>query len=167
MAVSGSSSPGSRLPLARDQSCRRGRWMSRTSGPSGPRRHGTTPAASISPTTDSACEPGSPRSSGIGRPRAPDLDQLDLDVPQPLAVRSQVVPGPGAVTVQPPGRGAVVHAQVQQLAQLPAVALVADPDHGLHPPVQVPGHHVGAPQPYLVVGLRAALVLAGGQRGDP
>src|ERR1700744_972728 len=127
MAVSGIPSPGSRLPLASDQSSRRGRWTSRTSGPSGPRRHGTTPAASISESTDSVSEPGSPRSSAIGGPRAPAPEQPELDVPQPFAVRGQIVPGPGALAVQPPGRGAVVHAQVHQLAQLPAVPRVADP----------------------------------------
>src|ERR1700761_1913566 len=114
--------------------------MSRTSGPSGPRRHGTTPAASISLITDSACEPGPSSWSGIGCPRPPVADQLELDVAQPLAVRSQIVPGPGPVAVFPPGGGAGVGAQVQQLSQRAGVPRVAARENDLNPPVQVAVH---------------------------
>jgi hypothetical protein len=72
-----------------------------------------------------------------------------------------VVPDPAAVLVEPPGRGSVVHAEVEHATQPPQVAGVADLHEQFHPAVQVPVHHVGAADEDLAV-----LVLTGAERVD-
>jgi len=72
------------------------------------------------------------------------------------------VPGPVAVRVEPPGRGTVVEAEVEQAAQAPLVAGIGHLHQQFHPPVKVPVHHVGAADPDLAV-----LVLPHAERVDP
>src|ERR1700722_10074834 len=103
-AVTGSSSPGSVLPLGSDQSSYRVRCTSRISGsPSGPGRQATPPAALIS------LDPGLPL--GIGQASSGLIhDQVLLQVVERGAGLVARVPGPTAVAVEPPGGRAVVHA---------------------------------------------------------
>src|SRR6266404_4068845 len=120
VAVTGSGSPGSTLPLGNDQSSYLARCTSRISAPSGPGRQATAPAARISMS--------SPGGSSIGGPAPALADQALLHVEQRLAVGVARMPGPGAVASQPPGRGGVGHAAVNQAAQPPGVRRVGDPD---------------------------------------
>src|ERR1700722_15714241 len=145
-AVTGSSSPGSVLPLGSDPSSSRFRCTSRISGaPSGPGRQATPPAALIS------LDPG--LWSGIGEaPSGLVHDQALLQVVERSAGFVARVPGPVAVAVQPPGERAVIHAPREQPAKLGALSRIAHPDQGFYPAVEVPVHHVRAAQPDLVAG---------------
>src|SRR5258708_31546715 len=95
------------LPLGKLQSSYRGRCTSAVSMPSARARHNTAPAAWISPVTASA----------ISGPGAPGGDELLLQVAERVPVGVQVVPGPGAVAVQPPPPRALVHGQVDERVQ--------------------------------------------------
>src|SRR5258708_2093973 len=141
-AVTGNVSPGSTLPLGSDQSSYLARCTSRISAPSGPGRQATAPAARISMS--------SPGGSSISGPAPALADQALLHVEQWLAVGVAGMPGPGSVASQPPRRGGVGHANVDQAAQPPAVRRVGDPDQRLHTTVQVPVHHIGAADPDLI-----------------
>src|ERR1700722_19860669 len=96
-AGTGSSSPGSVLPLGSDQSSYRVRCTSRISGsPSGPGRQATAPAAVIS------LDRGLP--SGIGQTSSGLVyDQALLQVVEGSARLVARVPGPDAIAVEPPG----------------------------------------------------------------
>src|SRR5215472_10499600 len=101
-------------------------WVPRPAG-----RHSTAPAAMISAAASL---------SGIRAPAAPRLDQQVLQVGQRDAGRFQVMARPDAVAGQPPGRGAVRHGEVDELAQLRLLLVISDPYQSLDPAVQIPVH---------------------------
>src|SRR5215469_6690252 len=112
----------------------------------------TAPAAWISPGSGSA----------IGRPAAQPVDQVLLQVTKRLPGRVPVMPGPGAVGGQPPRGGALVHGQVDQVAQFGLLRRVRHPDQRLHPPVEVAVHQVCGTDPDL-----AGVVHTVAERVDP
>src|SRR6516162_7627236 len=116
-AVSRMCSSGSLLPLGSDQSSYLGRCTSRISA---------SPAASAAGRQIAA--PAASVASVIGRADPPFPDQGLLHVPQGVPGVVPAVPGPVPVRVQPPGGSPVVHAHIEEPAQLPLMTRVDDPD---------------------------------------
>src|SRR5215472_14526380 len=112
----------------------------------------TAPAAWTSPGSGSA----------IGRPAAQPVDQVLLQVTKGVPGRVQVMPGPGAVGGQPPRGGALVHGQVDQVAQFGLLRRIRHPDQRLHSTVEVAVHQVRGTDPDL-----AGVVYAVAERIDP
>src|SRR5258708_12698064 len=127
------------------------------SRPPSPRRQTTPPAAwigrcswpSLMPLWTPAFQPAlRGRDIRLDSPVLPVLDQVLLQINQRLARPIEMVPGPGAVGTQPPGRDAGVHREVDQIPQLGLVAGIGDPDHPPHPAIHIPFHQAPAAPPH-------------------
>src|SRR5664279_5269614 len=149
-AVTTATSPGSALPLGRDQSSYRGRCTSATRIPC--RRDGrqsTAPAARITAPEVSFATRDAP------------AEQFILDI---LAgpVRRRLPP---TVRTQHPATGIGPGDHLEQRGHSLRRRLVLDLDQRFHPTIEVAVHHVRTADPVLLVGCRGTGITVGVVRG--